>query len=204
LTGLAASPGIVIGRAYVVYSESVRILPHAISDEGLEPEIERFRKAIEESKQEILAIQRNFREETSESALAEIFDTHIHLLEDLLLTGETIKKVREEKKNVEYIFSKNLEALQEKFSSVDDEYLRQRWHDIQDVSGRILRKLLRREKQSLSRLNEEVVVISHDLTPADTASMDRKNVLAFATDAGGRTSHTVIMAKALRIPLWSA
>jgi phosphotransferase system enzyme I (PtsI) len=200
LTGLAASPGIVIGRAYVVYSESFRILPRPISDEEVEPEIERLKKAIAESKREILAIQRNFREEANEPALAEIFDTHIHLLEDLLLTRETMERVREEKKNVEFIFSRNLESLEAKFSSVEDEYLRQRWHDIEDVSGRILRKLMRREKQSLSRLNEEVIVISHDLTPADTASMDRKNVLAFATDAGGRTSHTAIMAKALEIP----
>ena len=112
LTGLAASPGIVIGRAYVVYSESFRILPREISDEDVAPEIERFRKAIAESKDEILSIQKTFREQTNEPALAEIFDTHIHLLEDLLLTGETIKRVREEKKNVEFIFSKNLEVLE--------------------------------------------------------------------------------------------
>jgi phosphotransferase system enzyme I (PtsI) len=197
---MAASPGIMIGRAYVVYSERVRVFPRLVPPNAVEREIERFKIAIEESKKDILAIKQKFEEQTNDPSLAEIFDTHIHLLDDMVFIEETIRRVREERKNVEFIFSENLEKIEQQFRSVDDEYFRQRLHDIEDVGGRILRKLLRREKQSLARLNDTYIVISHDLTPADTASMDRQNVLAFATDAGGRTSHTAIMAKALEIP----
>lgn len=200
VTGISASPGIVIGRAYVLHSESFRIFPRKISEDEVEREVERFKRAIKESKREILAVKENFEERADAPGLTEIFDTHIHLLEDLVLTEETIRRVREEKRNVESIFSENVDAIEKRFSSVPDEYLRQRLHDIQAVSGRVLRKLLRKEKQSLSHLSEKVIVIAHDLTPAETAGMDRRNVLAFATDVGGRTSHTAIMAKALEIP----
>ncbi len=200
ITGIAASPGIMIGRAYVVYSEGFRVFPRGIAEADVEGEIQRFQNAIEESKQDILVLKQKFEEQANEPGLSEIFDTHIHLLEDIVLIEETIRKVREEKKNIEFVFSETLGAIEKRFSSIDDEYFRQRLHDIQDVGGRILRKLLKRERKSLSRLSEKVIVICRDLTPADTVSMDRENVLAFATDAGGRTSHTAIMAKALEIP----
>ncbi|GAB4336873.1 MAG: phosphoenolpyruvate--protein phosphotransferase [Candidatus Abyssubacteria bacterium] len=199
IKGIAASPGIVIGRAYVLHSESFAIFPRTIAEQEVEGEIQRFRQAIEDSKREILSVKEQF-QKTDSSGLSEIFDTHIHLLDDLVLTSETIKGVREQRNNVEYVFSQKVREIEQKFSAVPDEYLRQRIQDIEAVSGRVLRKLLRRERQALSKLNEKVVVISRDLTPADTASMDRENVLAFATAVGGRTSHTAIMAKALEIP----
>ncbi|MBI5116262.1 phosphoenolpyruvate--protein phosphotransferase [Candidatus Poribacteria bacterium] len=200
LTGIAASPGIVIGRAYVIFDESFRILPRRIAEDEVDQEIERFDLAVSESKQEIFLIKEKFKERTNEPGLAEIFDAHVHLLEDPLVTAETIRRVREEKRNVEFIFSDNIKMIAEKFSSMEDEYLRQRLHDIQDVSRRVLGKLLRKEKRSLSKLDEKVILICHDLTPAETASMDRENVLAFATNIGGRTSHAAIMAKALEVP----
>ncbi len=200
LEGIPASPGIVIGRAYVLHGEIFRIFPREVSEEQVERDIERFLQAIEESKQEILSVKEKFEEKPDTAGLAEIFDTHIHLLEDVVLKEETIRRVREEKKSIESIFSENVEALEKKFFLLEDEYFRQRVQDIQAVSGRILRKLLRRERQSLSLLNEKVILVAHDLTPAETASMDKENVTAFVTDVGGRTSHTVIMAKALEIP----
>jgi phosphotransferase system enzyme I (PtsI) len=199
-SGIGASPGIAIGKAFVVSSEGFRILPHNLAESEIDEEILRFQRAIAESKQEILSIKQKFSREANEPGIAEIFDTHIHLLEDVLLMGETIKRIREDKMNAEFLFSQTVEALEGKFKSVDDEYFRQRVHDIQDVSRRVLRKLLGKERQSLSSMNEEVVVISHDLSPAETASMDRRNVIGFATDVGGRTSHASIMAKALGIP----
>jgi phosphotransferase system enzyme I (PtsI) len=199
IKGIAASPGIVIGRAYVLHSESFAILPRTITEQEVEGEIQRFKRAIEDSKREIMSVKEKF-EKSDSSGLAEIFDTHIHLLDDLVLTSETIKGIREQRRNVEFVFSEKVREIEDKFSSVPDEYLRQRIQDIEAVSGRVLRKLLRRERQALSNLSEKVVVISRDLTPADTASMDRENVLAFATAVGGRTSHTAIMAKALEIP----
>jgi phosphotransferase system enzyme I (PtsI) len=174
--------------------------PRPISEEDVAGEIERFKQAIEKSRQEILEIKRKFEQTAEDQSLTEIFDMHIHMHEDVVLIGETERKVREDKKNVEFLFAQTLEEIEKTFSVVEDEYFRQRWHDIQNVGSRILRKLLQKEKQSLSRLNDKVIAICHDLTPAETASMDRQNVLAFATDVGGRTSHTAIMAKALEIP----
>ncbi len=200
LTGIAASPGIAIGKAFVLYSEAFRIFPRAIGDDEVEGEIDRFKRAIAESKQEIVSVRQKFTAEVDKPGLADIFDMHLHLLEDVLLIDETIERIRKEKKNVEYVFSQNVETLEDKFNSVDDEYFRQRVHDIQDVSSRILRKLLGKEKKSLEKLDEKVIVVAHDLTPADTASMSRRNVLGFVTNVGGRTSHTSIMSKALGIP----
>ncbi len=200
LSGIAASPGIRIGRAYVLHSESFRVFPRTIPDQEVEREIERFRKAIEGCKQDIVAVKQKFEAERNAPDLSEIFDTHIHLLEDVLIVEETIKRVREEKKNVEFIFSETVENIEQQFSAISDEYIQQRLTDIQAIGGRVLRKLLRREKRDISNLQEKVVVIARDLSPAETAGMDRKNVRAFATDAGGRTSHTAIMAKALEIP----
>jgi phosphotransferase system enzyme I (PtsI) len=199
-TGIGASPGVAIGKAFVLSSEGFRVFPRALNDDEVEREVQRFERAIAASKNEILSVKESFNEEGLEPGLTEIFDTHLHLLEDVLLMGETIKHIREQKQSAEYSFSQTVRALEEKFKSVDDEYFRQRVHDIQDVSGRILRKLLGKERRKLTELNEQVIVISRDLTPAETASMDRRNVLAFATEVGGRTSHASIMAKALGIP----
>jgi phosphotransferase system enzyme I (PtsI) len=199
-TGIGASPGIAIGKAFVLSSEGFHIFAHVIPDGEVEREIERFHKAITESKQEIRSVKEKFSEEAREPGLIEIFDTHIHLLEDVMLMGATVERIRKEKKNAEYVFSQTVAALEEKFLAVDDEYFRQRVQDIRDVSGRVLRKLVGKERRTLSRLDERVIVIAHDLTPAETASMDRQNVVAFATDVGGRTSHASIMAKALGIP----
>ncbi|MBI4830133.1 MAG: phosphoenolpyruvate--protein phosphotransferase, partial [Candidatus Lindowbacteria bacterium] len=200
LTGIAASPGVVIRKAYVIFDESFRILPRRIAEDEVDQEIERFELAISESKAEIHLIKQKFEERAKEPGLAEIFDAHIHLLEDPILLTETTRRIREEKRNVEFIFSDNINAIAEKFTSMEDEYLRQRLHDIQDVSRRVLRKLLRQERRPLSKLGEKVILVSHDLTPAETASMDRENVLAIATDVGGRTSHAAIMARALEVP----
>jgi len=190
----------VIGKAFVISSEGFQIISRDLSEDEVEREIERFQQAISESKQEILSIKRQFGQDSNEPGLAEIFDTHVHLLEDVLLMGETIEHIRRERKNAEHVFARTVQALEEKFNSVDDEYFRQRVHDIQDVSGRILRKLLGKERRTLANLREKAILITRNLTPAETASMDRRNVLAFATDFGGRTSHASIMAKALGIP----
>jgi len=131
---------------------------------------------------------------------AQIFDAHLLVLEDRMLIEEVISRLKKELVNVAYIFSEVLKKYIDVFSKIEDEYLKERTADINDVGKRILRNLLGKERKGLEDLKEKVVVVAHDLSPSDTAAMHRQNVCAFVTDIGGKTSHTAIMAKSLEIP----
>jgi phosphotransferase system enzyme I (PtsI) len=131
---------------------------------------------------------------------AEIFDAHLLVLEDRMLIEEVISRLKKELVNVAFIFSEVLKKYIEVFSKIEDEYLKERVTDVNDVGKRILRNLLGKERKGLDDLKEKVVVVAHDLSPSDTAAMHKQSVSAFVTDIGGKTSHTAIMAKALQIP----
>ena len=122
------------------------------------------------------------------------------VLEDRMLIEEVIDGLKKERKCVEHIFSKVLDKYINVFSRMNDEYLKERISDIDDIGKRILKNLLGAEKRSLSELKHRVIVVAYDLSPSDTATMHKKNVMGFVTDIGGRTSHTAIMAKSLQIP----
>jgi len=131
---------------------------------------------------------------------AHILDAHLLVLEDVQLIQETMQLVKNDKVNIEYAFSTTLESLAAQLAAMEDEYIRERANDIRDIGRRVLRALLGKERRSLAELEEEVVVIAYDLSPADTALMHRERVIGFATDVGSRTSHTAIMARSLEIP----
>jgi phosphotransferase system enzyme I (PtsI) len=131
---------------------------------------------------------------------AQIFDAHLLVLEDRMLIEEVISRVKKEKAAVEYIFYQVLKRYAEVFSKVEDEYLKERISDINDVGRRVLRNLLGKKQQGLEELKDAVIIVAHDLSPSDTATMYHKNVIGFVTDIGGKTSHTAIMAKSLEIP----
>jgi phosphotransferase system enzyme I (PtsI) len=122
------------------------------------------------------------------------------VLEDRLLIEEVISRLKKDKFNVAYIFQEVLKKYVSVFSKIEDEYLKERIADINDVGKRILRNLLGEERKALDDIKERVVLVAHDLSPSDTATMHKKNVSAFVTDIGGKTSHTTIMAKSLEIP----
>ncbi|MCK5180664.1 MAG: phosphoenolpyruvate--protein phosphotransferase, partial [Candidatus Omnitrophica bacterium] len=129
------------------------------------------------------------------------FDAHLLVLEDRTLIEEVIKRIKSEKLSSEYIFSEVLKKYIKIFSAIEDEYLRERVGDVNDVGRRVLKNLMDENKlHELDNLTEELVIVSHDLSPSDTASMYNKNIKAFVMDVGGRTSHTAIMAKTLGIP----
>jgi len=199
ITGIPASPGIAIGEVYILKKEDFCILEYKIKEEEIEKEIKRFREAVAQSKQQMKRIKKMVKESMGKKE-AYIFQTYLHLLEDPLLINETIKKIRKERLNAEAALRKTFKALQLKFASVKYDLIRERFRDIEDIGGRILHNLLKKPPLTLSHLNEEIIVIAYDLAPSDTASMQKDKILGFATDIGGRTSHTAIMARSLEIP----
>ncbi|MDP2943032.1 MAG: phosphoenolpyruvate--protein phosphotransferase [Candidatus Omnitrophota bacterium] len=199
LKGIPASPGIASGKAFILDSETLAIIKKEIVERDLPKEIARFEEALIRTRQEILGIQERISEQLGIKH-AEIFNAHLLVIEDRTLIEEVISRLKKELLCVEYIFDDVLKKYIDVFSKVEDEYLRERVADIRDVCKRVLRQLLGKKRETLADINEKVILISYDLSPSDTASLHKKNVIAFATDIGGKTSHTAIMAKALEIP----
>lgn len=197
--GIAASPGIAIGRAFLYDKEEPPVPHKKIKASGVPKEIVRFEEALIKTRSEIISIRDNISKEMGVKH-AEIFNAHLLVLEDRMIIDEVISRIRAERINVEHIFEDVLKKYIRAFQKMDDEYLRERITDIEDVGRRLLRNLLGKRKQTLLNLPAKSVVVAYDLSPSDTATMHRKNVIAFITDIGGKTSHTAIMAKSLEIP----
>lgn len=199
LKGIPASPGIAIGKAFVYDTRKFIVPTKKIKEEVVPKEIARFEDALIKTRSEILEIQKKITKEMG-SHHAEIFNAHLLVLEDRMLIEEVIESLKKEKRCVEYIFTKVLDKYINVFNKMNDEYLKERISDIDDVGKRILKNLLGAQEKSLSTLKQRVIVVAYDLSPSDTATMHKKNVMGFITDIGGRTSHTAIMAKSLEIP----
>ncbi len=199
LKGIPAAPGIVVGKAFVFGKEDLDVAPIDITEDQVPLEISRFEDALIQTRQEIIALQKKIAVDMG-SEHGEVFDAHLLVLEDRMLIEEVISRVKKEKLNIDYIFSQVLKRYAHVFSRIEDEYLKERISDINDVGRRILRNLLGRMRKGLAELEDEVVVVAHDLSPSDTASMHKNRVKGFITDIGGKTSHTAIMAKSLEIP----
>lgn len=199
LKGIAASPGIVIGKAFVLDSEEMSIPQRAIKETGVAKEIIRFQDALTQTRAEIQKIRDQITQEISKEH-GDIFNAHLMVLEDRAIIEEVMERIKKEKLSAEYIFSQVLKKYVQSFLKIDDEYLRERVSDISDVGRRIIRHLVGDQRASLSEIKDKVIIVAYDLSPSDTAVMHRKNVIGFSTDIGGRTSHTAIMAKSLEIP----
>ncbi len=200
LKGLGVSRGIAIGRAYLVERSPAEIVPQCfINPADVELEIERFHRAREVSMQQLLAIQESIQDKELQKHL-HILDTHKMILQDRLLIDEIEKGIRTEHLTAEWALKKTLDELRKIFDMIQDEYLRERKSDVEYVGERILRNLIGKKQHSITEMSEEGIIVAHDLSPADTAQMNKKMVMAFVADIGGKTSHTAIMAKALGIP----
>lgn len=199
LKGIAAAPGISIGVAYLLDSEEFVIPKRRIAKEEVKKEIEKFNKCLSKTRKELLGIKHKISEEMG-SEHAEIFSAHLLVIEDPILINEVISRIENELLGVECVFLDVLKKYVTALSKTNDDYLRERVSDINDVGKRMLRNLLGTSKETLETLKEKVIVVAYDLSPSDTALMHRRNVMAFATDIGGKTSHTAIMAKSLEIP----
>ncbi|MBN2453359.1 MAG: phosphoenolpyruvate--protein phosphotransferase [Candidatus Omnitrophica bacterium] len=199
LKGIPASPGIVTGKAFLYGREQYTITKRLIREDHVAGEIKRFKEALIQTKNEILEIKKRISDEMG-AEHGQIFSAHLLVIDDSMLIEEVISRMKKEKMSIEYVFQDVLRRYIKVFSEMDDEYLKERISDINDVGRRILRNLIGAKEDVLANLKEKVIVVAYDLSPSDTATMHKRNVSGFATDIGGRTSHTAIMAKSLEIP----
>jgi len=200
LKGIPAAPGISIGSAYIIDKQEFIVPPRAIMEKEVPIEIARFEEALIKTREEMSNLQKKISEEMG-GQHAQIFDAHLLVLEDRMLIEEVIKRIRNEMQSAEYVFSQVIKKYIKVFSNIQDEYLKERTSDVNDIGRRVLKNLMDENKLfELENLDEPVIIIAHDLSPSDTVSMFNKNILAFSTDIGGRTSHTAIMAKSLGVP----
>ena len=199
LKGIPAAPGIVIGKAYVFGTENLTPSERVISDDEIPREVEKFNEALKRTRKELLAIEKKISKEMGVEH-GRIFSAHLLVLEDTVLINEVITRLKKKKRNISFIFAQVLNKYISALSDAKDEYLRDRISDIADVGKRVLSNLIGAKERSLEELDEKAIIIAYDLAPSDTAMMHKGRVLGFATDIGGRTSHTAIMAKSLEIP----
>ena len=199
LKGIAAASGISIGPAYRIDKEEFIVPKQEIRPEDIPLQIQIFEEALIQTRKEIIELQKRIAGDMGQEQ-AEIFDAHLLVLEDRMLIEEVILRLKKELFNVAYIFSEVLKKYIGVFSKIEDEYLKERTADVNDVGRRILRNLLGKKKSEFKDLKDKVVVVAHDLSPSDAAAMHKQSVCAFVTNVGSKTSHTAIMAKSLEIP----
>lgn len=199
LKGTAASAGVANGRALLYLQRELDVPSYDLSSDAVEQEIKRFDQAIIKTRQQITEIRNKVAASLGEGE-AQIFDAHLLVLEDHALLDEVTSELRKTQKNIESCFKKVAQRYISFFSSMEDDYLKERVTDIQDVSRRLLQNLIGTQKTSLAELAADSIIVSEDITPSDTADMDRDKLLGFVTNEGGQTSHAVIMARAMGIP----
>ncbi len=197
--GIAVSPGVAIAPAVVLDSEQFRIPRRGIAADEVETELSRLQQAVERAQAEVHELRERVASDVGEK-LGAIFDVQDALLNDPHLLDEIRELIQREQYAPEYAVSQILKGYAKKVLALPNRYMTERVADVYDVEKRLLRNLIGAKRENLNELTEPVIVIAHDLTPSQTAGLDRSKVLAFATDIGGRTSHTTIVARAMGIP----
>ena len=198
LQGIAVSSGVTIGEALVLDSEGFRIPRRFVARSAVDTELQRLSNAIAESTAEIKKNRDAVRGELGEQYAA-IFDAHLAMLHDQWLQEELTSAVRERNWWPEYAVSRTLRRYAKVFQNLDN-HIAQRAHDIYDIEKSLLRNLLGQRRETLASISEPVVILAHNLTPSETANLDRRFVKGFATELGGPGSHTAIVAEGLEIP----
>lgn len=198
-TGIDASPGICIGKAYLVDREGVEVVEkYAIEKEEIEKEVNRFKAAVTQAKDELRAIIDNAPEDLRQHI--NILETHMELLKDKMLYGKAIDIIKAEQVNAEWALKKSESSVKSMFQNIADPYLKERASDITHISARIMGRLVGVKTVNIADIDRRVILVAHDLSPADTSQINLARVRGFITDRGGRTSHTSIIAQALEIP----
>lgn len=199
LSGVSASPGIAIGQARVTDRARVVVSEYTLRPEAVAAEIDRFLEAVKNAKEELLLIKDHLETEIGSEHLY-VLDTHLMILEDPMLTSETVSCIKSQFINAEGSLKRTLLKFRELFNAIEDEYLRERGSDVDVVGERILRKMAGVQQEPMPQFDGKFIVIAHDLSPADILQIDKSRVFGFVTDLGGKTSHTAILARALGIP----
>lgn len=197
--GIGVSPGIVTGKIYVYGKNELPVSHRTITPDEVNLEITRLEQALKTTRQQLQEIQKRIAHDLGEVDAA-LFDAHLLVLDDPSLIDEVVRRVKEEGQNVDYAFDRVSNKYIKSLANAEDDYLRERAADIKDVAHRVIRNLQGSHSQDLHALEEPCIVLAYDLPPSETASMDRRLVIAFGTDIGSKTSHTAIMARAMEIP----
>jgi phosphoenolpyruvate-protein phosphotransferase (PTS system enzyme I) len=197
--GVGVSPGIARGSVFVHRLDDEEPPVRSIDESEIPTEIARFEAALIATRTQILEMQQRIADAIGAKD-AGIFDAHLLVVEDRTLIDEVLRTLKRDLMNVEHIFQQVANRYTKTLSEIDDPYLRERALDIHDVARRVVHNLLGRSNPPLSSVQTAHVVVSHNLTPSDTAQLNRELVIGFATDVGSKTSHTAIMARSMNIP----
>jgi phosphoenolpyruvate-protein phosphotransferase (PTS system enzyme I) len=199
LSGIAASPGIAVGRLRVVDRQSLTVDAYSVEHDSISSEIERLRTAIDQTRSELETIRTRLAEDTGSDHLFFI-ETHLLIMSDDRLFSETAATIEGSLINAEGALRRTLHKYREFFAGIEDVYLRERISDIEAVIERILHTLSGQVHGPISAEQGKTIVVAHDLTPADILQMDKDGIIGLVTEAGGRTTHAAILARAFRLP----
>ncbi len=197
--GISASPGIAMGRVLLLQDDHPSVPHYSIKDHMVESEYQRFVNAVAGATKDIESLKSKPERVLSSDEIT-LLDTQLLMLADPDIPEKVQKQLKDQLVNVESVLSQIMQAMISKLSSAQDEYLRERASDLHDVSKRIMGQLLKRKRPNVSKLSEDAILVCHDLLPSDAIGMDKIRVKGIATDAGGKTSHTAILARAFEIP----
>src|SRR5436190_3341782 len=197
--GVGVSPGLALGAIHVIRDDGEEIAHRRIQKEDIPAEIGRFEAALIQTRAQILEMQERIAQSIGAKD-AGVFDAHLLVVEDRTLIDEVLRKLEADLCNVEFVFQEVATNYANTLSEIDDPYLRERALDIQDVTRRVVRNLQGKAPKDFLGLTHPHVLLAHNITPSDTATMNREYVLGLATDLGSRTSHTAIMARSLNLP----
>ncbi|WP_462269265.1 phosphoenolpyruvate--protein phosphotransferase [Desulfobacter sp.] len=199
LKGISGSPGICIGKAYLVDQEGVNLIKrYPISPDMVPNEIDRFKSAVDKAQKDHAKAIDSIGDDLSENL--NILETHMVLFKDKLLYGKTIESITNDNINAEWALRRVSRRIRRMFDQINDPYLRTRGNDIIQVSDKIMNYLVGEAEIRISEINKRVIIVAHDLSPADTSQIQLENIKGFVTDRGGKDSHTSIVAKSLKIP----
>ncbi|MDD5066718.1 MAG: phosphoenolpyruvate--protein phosphotransferase [bacterium] len=200
LKGTAASPGVAIGHASIFYDEEQYSIPkYKINATEIKKEITRFNTSLVKTKLELRNLRKKLYSMVRDSKL-DFFKMHLMVLDDPFLKDNVLLEITENNKNAEWALYEIMEKYIKSLNLIKDEYLSERSADLYDLAKRIMNNLLKKRRSSLKVIHPDSIIIANDLTPADTADIDKSRVIGFATNLGGKTSHTAIVARALAIP----
>ena len=199
IKGIAASPGISIGKAYVLEDEEIVVNRVEIPRDLLRVEVKRFKSAQKATHRDLDAAEAKVLKLLGKQH-AKLIDAHRLILRDTLITHDVPQRILTEGVNAEFALSEALEAVNQQFEKMEDEFFRERRHDLFDVGKRLLSHLLKQTKRNLADIDHHCILIARNLLPSDTLGLKETRVLGFATDLGGKTSHTAILAQSLEIP----
>ena len=198
-TGVGVSPGIALGPAFILAPEDDTVVLREITTSDVSRELQRFEEALVTTRQQIHDLQHRMAENLGPES-AQIFESHLLMLEDRAILDEIVRMLKSDLKNIEFVVHTVVDRYTQALLQLEDDYLRERAVDVRDIARRLLRNLAGHSSSKLANLEQPCVIIAHDLSPSETAGLNRNKVLGFATDLGSPTSHTAIMARALGIP----